>query len=47
MFGFIFFVVYSPVHMTQLFHEMTYAVKLGTAFIQQGLNDPARRERVK
>ena len=33
--------------MTQLFHEIAYAVKLGTAFIQHVLNDPARRERVK
>ena len=36
MFGFIFFLVESPVYMTELFHEITYAVKLGTAFIQQG-----------
>ena len=30
-----FFLVESPVYMTQLFHEITHAVKLGTVFIQQ------------
>ena len=34
MFAVIFFLVESPVYMTQLFHEIAHAVKLGTAFIQ-------------
>ena len=32
--------------MMQLFHEISYGGKLGTAFFNRVFNDPARRERV-